>query len=112
MKKFVQSYIAYIKDNPNGYWFKRKMYGWGWVPATREGWLITLGVVAFVIWRALSFEQGGYPEEEVFDRVVIPALAAVGALVLVCLFKGESPEWQWGLSKKDTQEIEIDISHS
>ena len=28
----LKQYIAYLKDNPQGYWFKAKLYGWGWVP--------------------------------------------------------------------------------
>ncbi len=27
-------------------WFKRRRFGWGWVPASREGWLT---LVAFVV---------------------------------------------------------------
>jgi hypothetical protein len=40
---FLSRYIRHLKDNPEQYWFKRKAYGWGCVPATWQGWL-TLGV--------------------------------------------------------------------
>ncbi|HZX50161.1 MAG TPA: hypothetical protein VFE94_03385 [Candidatus Paceibacterota bacterium] len=33
-------YIAYAKDNPKGHWFKRKLFGWGWTPVTRQGWAV------------------------------------------------------------------------
>ena len=29
----IKEYIAYLKDNPQGYWFKARLYGWGWAPA-------------------------------------------------------------------------------
>lgn len=29
-----KNYLDYIRDNPHGYWFKRKLYGWGWTPVT------------------------------------------------------------------------------
>ena len=28
----LRQYIQYLKDNPQGYWFRRKLFGWGWVP--------------------------------------------------------------------------------
>src|SRR5262245_12007807 len=39
---FLSRYIRYLKDNPEQYWFKRRTYGWGWVPATWQGWLTLL----------------------------------------------------------------------
>jgi len=38
----IKEYIAYLKDNPQGYWFKAKLYGWGWDPAIWQGWLVLL----------------------------------------------------------------------
>jgi hypothetical protein len=32
-----KKYIEYLKDNPQGYWFKRKVWGWGWTPVTWQG---------------------------------------------------------------------------
>jgi hypothetical protein len=26
--------LDYLRNNPQRYWFKRKLYGWGWTPAT------------------------------------------------------------------------------
>jgi hypothetical protein len=44
---FLSRYIQYLKRNPEHYWFKRKAYGWGWLPANRQGWL-TLAVLVVV----------------------------------------------------------------
>ena len=27
-----KNYLDYIRDNPKGYWFKRKPFGYGWTP--------------------------------------------------------------------------------
>ena len=32
----IKEYIAYLKDNPQGYWFKARLYGWGWVPVNLD----------------------------------------------------------------------------
>src|SRR3989344_3809139 len=40
MKKHnLLNYTEYLRVNPKGYWFKRKLYGWGWVPVRWQGWL-------------------------------------------------------------------------
>ena len=36
----IKEYIAYLKDNLKRYWFKSKLYGWGWVPVKWQGWLV------------------------------------------------------------------------
>ena len=47
--KLIQDHIEYLKDNPEGYWFKRKLYGYGWTPATREGWFVLVVYIAVVL---------------------------------------------------------------
>ncbi|MCW3846225.1 hypothetical protein OF829_03170 [Sphingomonas sp. LB-2] len=32
-----------------GYWFRPKLFGWGAVPVTWQGWLLTLGLVAVAV---------------------------------------------------------------
>jgi peptidoglycan/LPS O-acetylase OafA/YrhL len=76
-------------------WFKAKTYGWGWTPATWQGWLVTLAYIAAVFAAALIFLR--------------PKLAAAGwigygtaivlltaALIIVCYRTGERPQWRWG----------------
>lgn len=36
----LKEYLEYLKDNPKHLWFKRKLYGWGWVPVRWQGWLV------------------------------------------------------------------------
>jgi hypothetical protein len=91
----LKKYITYLKDNPQGYWFKRKLYGWGWVPVKWQGWL--------VIAISMAFFAGGIYVGEVDDA---PGAALMGFLIMVGIFlffgyrKGEKPEWQWGFPKK------------
>jgi hypothetical protein len=33
----------------SSYWFKRKRYGWGFTPATWQGWAVVLGYLIVVI---------------------------------------------------------------
>ena len=100
MKKYTpHSYSAYIKDNPKGYWFKRKLFGWGWVPVKIEGWAIVLGFVAMIILNAiyLAFRAGQNPptttDLAIFISIII---ILVIALIAICYKKGEKPRWSWG----------------
>ncbi|MBN2198114.1 hypothetical protein JW698_02925 [Candidatus Wolfebacteria bacterium] len=91
-----EKYIEYFKNNPRGYWFKRKLFGWGWFPVKWQGWL--------VVFIGLVFFFAGVYVGEIDDA---PGAAFLGFLIMIGLFlffgyrKGEKPKWQWGLSKKN-----------
>ncbi len=71
------------------------MYGWGWTPATREGWLVTLGFVALII--ALTFNiDNNSSGEEIILKFIIPVWVLVAVLIYIAYKKGEKPRWQWG----------------
>ena len=82
------------------FWFKRKRYGWGWTPATWEGWLI------LVIWVIVTFAPIILLDSKFLTNTLVGIksfvayeVAIVLALLLVCWKTGESPRWQWGDKK-------------
>ncbi len=85
-------YIQYLKDNPKGYWFKRKLYGWGWMPVKWQGWIVVMIGMTLIFF-------GGY----VGETDDAPGAALLGILLATVLilgfgyWKGEKPRWQWGL---------------
>ncbi len=90
----IKEYIVYLKNNPRGYWFKARRYGWGWVPVKWQGWLVVAIGVVIVI-------AGVY----IGDTDDAPGAALLGFLMMVVLififgyWKGEKPHWQWGPPK-------------
>jgi hypothetical protein len=101
MKQVFQEYLAYLRDNPERYWFKRKLYGWGWTPARWQGWAV-IGVFALAI-LALTLRLD--PQAQLKDVIwsfFAPLLALVVLVIGIAYRTGESPRWQWGLEKKDT----------
>ena len=100
MKKIFKAYIAYINDNPEGYWFKRKMYGWGWTPATKEGWLVTAACLIFVLSVAWRAELVSLTSTGIVTELVLPIAAAIMVLIFLCWKTGESPRWQWKIPAK------------
>jgi hypothetical protein len=93
---FAKKYVEYLKDNPHEYWFKRKVFGWGWMPVRWQGWLVILSFFLVVIY--FGSEMGAYrtsPGGDIAWFIVKIALAAA-ALIFIAYMTGEKPKWQWG----------------
>jgi len=103
--RWIEQYLAYLRNNPEHYWFKRKIWGWGWTPATWEGWLV-LAVFTVIFVRILvPFLDYLDAHPEAGRDVLLPFLVKMGilifALVAICYKTGESPKWQWGIPEKE-----------
>jgi hypothetical protein len=93
--KILKEYTEYLKNNPEGYWFKRKLYGWGWTPATWQGWSITLFYIFLIILFSLTIDETS-PGNEIIFTFVLPVLFLTATFIRVAYKKGEKPRWQWG----------------
>lgn len=71
------------------YWFKAKLYGWGWYPASWQGWIITGLYVGVVFLLVVHFEENIAP-------FLAWATVATGIFALISYKKGEKPHWRWG----------------
>lgn len=80
-------------------WFKAKNYGWGWYPATWQGWAITIGYVALIMVFALTIDESLPPNEVVFTFLLPNTLLTI-AFIWIAYLTGEKPEWRWGSKKK------------
>lgn len=97
----LKKYIAYLKDNPEGYWFKRKLYGWGWTPARWQGWLVVLVFIALAAGDFVRIDSGSHSVSDTLINVV-PEIALLALILIgICYKTGEKPRWQWGLPKKE-----------
>ncbi len=99
----IKEYIEYLKDNPQGHWFKAKLYGWGWVPVKWQGWLVILAYVALIIALVFNREEAipGNPDSGSNLLVFgLPIIVLTTLLIFICYKKGERPRWQWGPRKE------------
>lgn len=99
----IKEYINYLKDNPQGYWFKAKLYGWGWIPAKWQGWAVLLVYVTLLVALVISREKDipGNPDSgSNFLIFALPIIVLTTLLIFICYKKGEKPHWQWGPPKK------------
>lgn len=94
-----QEYLNYLRDNPHGYWFKAKLYGWGWTPVTWQGWLVIASYVGVLVLLSHFLNEALLPRD-VLMRFILPVVFCTIVLLCICYKKGEKPHWQWGLPKK------------
>ncbi|MFA5247623.1 MAG: hypothetical protein WC415_00015 [Patescibacteria group bacterium] len=99
----IKEYIKYLKDNPQGYWFKAKLYGWGWTPAKWQGWCVIFLYIVLILGLVFTRENDipGNPDSgSNFLTFALPIIILTVLLVIVAYKKGEKPRWQWGLPKE------------
>ena len=96
----IKEHIDYLKDNPKGHWFKRKLYGWGWTAAKPQGWAV---IIIFVIITLLLTSRitENMSTEVVVKQFLIPFILLTIGLIYICYAKGEKPRWQWGQQIED-----------
>lgn len=100
-----KKYIDYINDNPEHYWFKRKIWGWGWTPVTWQGWLATLlyiGLILFLVYTSEESIPGNPDSGSNFLVLGLPVILLTTFFIFLLYKKGQKPKWQWGVpDKKD-----------
>lgn len=96
----IKEWRSYIKDNPENYWFKAKLYGWGWTPATWQGWLITFLYVVLIVLFSLTIDNSSSAKEVVFT-FALPVFLLTATFIRIAYKTGEKPRWQWGPKDKN-----------
>lgn len=82
------------------YWFKAKKYGWGWQPATWEGWLIIIAFFVVAVYLAKDIDTASGSARSVLEMVA-NVIALTALLIIIAYKTGEKPRWRWG--GKDTK---------
>lgn len=98
-------FVNYYTDNPQGYWFKRKVFGWGWVPVTWQGWIVIGFWLLAVVLFARTVDENSSSREVAFT-FILPILFLTMLMLRICYKKGEKPKWQWGLPEEDGRQKE------
>jgi len=99
----LQKYRDYINDNPKGYWFRAKLFGWGWTPATWQGWSVIF-LYAILISILVYIREKNIPGNPDSGSNILtfalPIIVLTILLIIIAYKKGEKPRWQWGFPKK------------
>jgi hypothetical protein len=89
-------------DDKTNYWFKRRRYGWGWIPVRWQGWAVVIGYVVIVAGLVPAFLDA--PEAEQAKEMgffLVFLAAATSGLISISLAKGPRPKWRWGARPDD-----------
>lgn len=84
------------------YWFKRRRYGYGWIPVTKRGWGVVVAFIIVLIVGALAIKdtpKGEFTKEVGFYLIAVAVMAF--ALVKISGAKGPKPKWRWGTKSDD-----------
>lgn len=95
-----KEYIAYIRDNPEGKWFKPKLYGWGWTPVRWQGWVTLLVFIGLLVLNAFSLDTYNQPTDAELTRFFGVTALLVIILLYICYRKGGPTKWMWGVPDK------------
>jgi len=104
MRKYpFKNYVEYLKDNPEGYWFKQRLYGWGWTPAKLQGWLVVLAFVVVILLNGLylTYRASVLGDPTALDLTIFFSVLALSIIGIIWIgYKtGEKPNWNWGRVK-------------
>lgn len=83
-------------------WFKRKLYGFGWHPASLEGWIIVSIYLIILALNAYRLDSGNVTAPQIMMSIFPSTIILSAVLILICYQTGEKPLWQWGTRKEDS----------
>lgn len=86
-------------------WFKRKAYGWGWVPASGEGWAVLLLYFLANISVFLRVDRQSHSVSDTLIAFAPQFLLFALLLYVLCTATGEKPQWQWGKGSKNLTSV-------
>jgi hypothetical protein len=80
-------------------WFRAKRYGYGWYPATWQGWAVIGAYVALILLPVFyqRYVVPTFMTKTQFSVVFIPYVVVLVAILIgICHRKGEPARWRWG----------------
>jgi hypothetical protein len=75
-------------------WFKKKKIGYGWQPASKEGWIVTIVFIISIINAAMKYADSNQ------TMLLVSIVVLTSIFMLIAYKTGEKPSWSWGLKKK------------
>ncbi len=88
-----------LKNVKEVFWFKRKTYGYGWVPSTWQGWGVVVLYILSLVNNFLFVDFNSHSVSDTLLTFLPNVYISTIFLLIICYAKGEEPRWQWGESK-------------
>lgn len=77
-------------------WFKAKRYGYGWYPATWQGWLVTLAAIVLIMVNTSMIDRTSHSVSDTLIGAFVVNAIIVAVLITICVKTGEKARWRWG----------------
>ena len=88
-------------------WFKAKQYGWGWTPASWQGYVAIALYIFIAIKIFFHINKTSNSASDILIDLIFPFVLLTFLLIILCYAKGEKPKWRWGKNtetRKDNSE--------
>lgn len=79
-------------------WFKSKNYGYGWRPATWQGWLILILFLILILANFFRIDAINHSISDLLANFIPQTVIMILALALISSITGEKAHWRWGNS--------------
>jgi hypothetical protein len=86
-------------------WFKAKTYGYGWTPATWQGWFVMALYLLGVFVAASGIIQGEDLGADGVKRFLVTVFLLTLLLLSVAYEKGDPLRWRWGKEEKHEKDV-------
>jgi hypothetical protein len=77
-------------------WFKEKSYGWGWQPASWEGWVVLLAYIIACIKTFVFLDRRSHSGSDTLINFAPLFIIYSVILLAICYKTGAKPRWRWG----------------
>lgn len=92
----------------NKYWFKRKRYGYGWTPSSKEGWLLILAYLVIITMGVILFSDKLESGETLYSiGYLIFIITTTSVLLLLTVRKAPKGKWRWGWKEGDDKNVDF-----
>jgi hypothetical protein len=81
-------------------WFKAKKYGYGWYPATWQGWAVLLMYVFSLAANLIFVNNHSHSVSDFLMTFFPQAYIMTVFLIIICSATGEEAKWRWGDEEK------------
>ena len=82
--------------NNKKYWFRAKPYGYGWYPASWQGWIILTAFILIEVFSFILIDSNSHSVSDALINFLPLTLLLLGIIFLFAYKKGERLGWRWG----------------
>ncbi len=74
-------------------WFRTKVYGWGWIPCSWEGWVVIFAFILFLVRDFLRIDENSLSASDTLRPFIGHMVIAILVLVAISYWKGDRAKW-------------------